>query len=163
MKSRSVRGKKKDVVKEAVQPELELPAVTAEPAPLKEEWRDVPEFVGFYQVSNMGEVRSLTRWVHRYGGRRLDQHNPVYLTEEGIKKHNSKNYRLVHGRTLKPLSIEGKPGVKLCRDGVVLPLPIAQIVVESFYPERKAAGLSYEYEHIDGDVNNCRLDNLRFI
>lgn len=163
MKNHSVRGKKKDVVEEAAQPEIELPTASAEPTPLKEEWRDVPEFVGFYQVSNMGEVRSLTRWVHRYGGQRLDQHNPMYLTEEGIKKYDRKNYRLVRGRTLKPLTIEGKPGVNLCRDGVVLPLPIAQIVVESFYPERKAKGLSFRYEHVDGDVSNNRLDNLRFI
>lgn len=30
---------------------------------MKEEWRDIPDWEGYYQVSNKGNVRSLDRWV----------------------------------------------------------------------------------------------------
>lgn len=30
---------------------------------IREEWRPVPEFEGAYEVSNLGQVRSLDRWA----------------------------------------------------------------------------------------------------
>lgn len=35
---------------------------------MKEEWRAVPGYEGLYEVSNMGRVRSLDRWVKGYKG-----------------------------------------------------------------------------------------------
>lgn len=35
---------------------------------MKEEWRAVPGYEGLYEVSNMGRVRSLDRWVEGYKG-----------------------------------------------------------------------------------------------
>jgi hypothetical protein len=36
-----------------------------------EEWRDVAGYEGLYQVSNMGRVKSMQRYVATYYGRRL--------------------------------------------------------------------------------------------
>lgn len=35
---------------------------------MKEEWKAVPGYEGLYEVSNMGRVRSLDRWVKGYKG-----------------------------------------------------------------------------------------------
>lgn len=126
------------------------------------EWRDVPHFEGFYQVSNLGVIRSLERYVHRFGGTRSDG-EPSMLTPENIKKYNAKNYRFVRGRELTPVRKDGELTVTLCRDGLKMPVAVAQVVVETFHPERKAKGLSYSYEYIDGNMDNCKLNNLRFI
>lgn len=152
-------------IKNKLEPVIE----TAEPvkevteAVEEEIWRDVPEFVGFYQVSNLGRVRSMTRYVHRYGAKRPNKEDPQYLTPEALESHDKRMYRIARGVILKPMTVDGVPGVTLCRDGVQMPVPISQVVVEAFYPERKAEGKTYYHEHIDGDIKNNRLDNLRFI
>ena len=34
---------------------------------MKEEWKDIPEYEGLYQVSNLGRIKSLTKWNgHKY-------------------------------------------------------------------------------------------------
>ena len=36
----------------------------------KEIWKDIPEYEGYYQVSNIGNVKSLARTMNnRYGGK----------------------------------------------------------------------------------------------
>lgn len=32
---------------------------------MKEEWRDIPQYEGLYQVSNQGQIRSIDRIVRR--------------------------------------------------------------------------------------------------
>lgn len=34
---------------------------------MKEEWRDIPQYEGLYQVSNQGQIRSIDRIVRRNG------------------------------------------------------------------------------------------------
>lgn len=38
---------------------------------MKEEWRDIPGYEGFYQVSSLGNVRSVNRYVTRSDGKIL--------------------------------------------------------------------------------------------
>jgi hypothetical protein len=61
-------------------------------------WRDIPGWVGYYQVSNYGRVRSVRRNLVRSNGFR---------------------YR-VRGKVLKPIPVNGRPqhlAVTLARDG----------------------------------------------
>lgn len=56
-----------------------------------EEWRDVPEFDGLYQVSNLGRVKSLDRIIKRSNGKILP------LKGRLLKPETDKNgYQLVH-------------------------------------------------------------------
>lgn len=34
-----------------------------------EEWRDIPGYEGYYQVSNIGRIKSLDRWIKRSDGK----------------------------------------------------------------------------------------------
>ncbi len=74
---------------------------------MKEQWRDVIGYVGYYQVSNFGRVRSLDRVVHRgtgimkLKGKVLSSspsgsvgHLTVHLSEGGIQR-TIQVYRLV--------------------------------------------------------------------
>ena len=36
-----------------------------------EEWRDIPDYEGYYQASNLGRIKSLERIIHRKNGRIL--------------------------------------------------------------------------------------------
>lgn len=55
---------------------------------MEEVWKDVVSFEGYYQVSNLGKVKSLSRYVNTYNGKRLikgkirrpQKHNQGYLT-----------------------------------------------------------------------------------
>lgn len=65
---------------------------------MTEQWRDIPDWVGYYQISNYGRVRSVSRNLVRSNGWR---------------------YR-VRGKVLKPIPVNGRPqhlSVTLARDG----------------------------------------------
>lgn len=142
-------------VEPIVQPELI--ATSMDP----NDWRDVPHFVGFYQVTAAGEVRSLDRYIHRYGKTRITPENtPRYLTAEKINEDLKKHYRFVRGVTLKPMRQAGELAVVLCRDGLSVPIPVARLLIETFHPQIKE---SYKYEYIDGNLSNCTLANLRLL
>ena len=124
----------------------------------EDKWVDVDHFVGYYQIRKDGAVRSLDRYIHRYGARRLE-HEPVYLTSETIGKHDRKMYRLVRGVVLTPVRKDGELTVTLCRDGLTVPIPVAALLIETFASLPR--GSTYTYEYIDGDLSNCCLSNLR--
>lgn len=75
---------------------------------MTEQWRDVPGYEGFYQVSNQGQVRRTK------SGRLLKPHNSGngYL-QAMLSKDNRRNYQLIH--RLVALAFipnpEGKPQV----------------------------------------------------
>lgn len=99
----------------------------------EERWRQVREWEGLYEVSNMGRVRSLSRWVAARDGRKL-----------------------VEGRILK--LVVGRFGyhkVSL-QDGIrVKHTNIHRLVAQSFLP-----GTGEVVRHLDGDPSNSRVDNL---
>ena len=103
-----------------------------------EQWRDIEKFVGSYQVSDCGRVRSLERRV----------------------LHARNITRRVRGRILRsPQGSKGYPCVDLRADGVRVTRMVHGLVLEGFVgkcpPGMQAC-------HGDNNRANDRLDNLRW-
>lgn len=106
-----------------------------------EEWRDVPEYEGYYQVSNLGRVRSLDRTV---------------LTINGQE-------RFYKGKTVKG-TINNK-GYRLCRlsiNGLSRIFNFSQLVAMAFLGH-KTNGNELVVDHKNGDRADDRLNNLRIV
>src|SRR3712207_1551846 len=101
------------------------------------EWRSVPGYVGLYEVSNHGDVRSIDRVVsHGLNGKR----------------------RAIPGRPLSQhQSREGHRLVTLCQRGEPRRWRVDWLVALAFVPN--PAGKP-RVRHLDGDPGNCRADNL---
>lgn len=101
---------------------------------LEEEWRYVPNFPE-YIVSNLGEVKKTGNKDSKplYARLLSDGHLYVTLHVPGDDSWEGRRFRL------------------------------SRIVAAAFLTERWRELLSNEVEHIDGDLHNCRLDNLRWV
>lgn len=107
---------------------------------LDEVWRDVLGFEGFYQVSDLGRVRSLDRTIVRIDGRT----------------------RFCKGQILKPnLRNTGYFAVETKRSGRKRGNKenIHVLVARAFLGERP---IRYEVNHIDGNKKNNCLSNLEY-
>lgn len=109
---------------------------------MKEVWKDIPEYVGKYQVSNLGRIKSLKRKVH------------------GVNHYTGKSFlRTVPERILRP--------GKYCKSGhlsVILGRgsngkPVHQLVMLAFQGETPKG---MEILHINGNPNDNRINNLRY-
>src|SRR6478752_4911609 len=103
-----------------------------------EQWKDIPGYVGLYQASDEGRVRSLVRLLAR-------------AVERGERKEK---------RVLKP----GKDGngrlhVALSRGGVARHYQVHRLVLQAFVGE---CPVGMECCHGDGDPLNNALGNLRW-
>lgn len=101
-----------------------------------ETWKDIKGFEGYYQVSDLGNVKSLER----------------------TKKHLSKNSHVwrdvkVHERILKPCTdASGYAHVRLCKDGKITLKKVHVLVAEAF--------LDYDVSQYDRtNVNSLVVDH----
>ena len=107
---------------------------------LVETWKDIPEFRGSYQVSNMGRVRSVDRVVIYKNG--------------GVRK--------LKGKVLKPyLNTSGYEKVILYNDNVGTTITVHRLVLETFKPHVDMNDL--DVNHMDGDKLNNHLTNLEWL
>lgn len=104
---------------------------------LDEEWRDVLGFEGFYQVSDLGRVRSCDRVV----------------------PHSRTGFITLKGRVLKPAISRLYFGVNLCVNASGRSTPVHTLVARAFKGERPEG---FDINHIDGDKLNNRADNLEY-
>lgn len=100
-------------------------------------WKDIPGYKGYYQVSDLGEIRSVDRYVETSNGRRC--------------------YR---GKTLSPvLNKRGYMKVNLKVSGHNETKDIHRLILAAFVGP---APHGKEVCHNDGDKRNNHLANLRY-
>jgi len=103
-----------------------------------EVWKDVPGYEGFYQVSNLGRVKSMARI--RIAGRGGAQQLPERLKKPGKTKF-------------------GYIVVGLYRNSKCKQCWMHRLVLEAFIGPRPH---KMETRHLDGDKTNNRLENLKW-
>lgn len=106
--------------------------------PTVEEWRDISDYKGLYQVSSMGRVRSLDRVIHTSNGRSIRRKGMILSL---------------------PKRPSGYPSVCLWKDNASTGFDVHRLVAMAFIgnPENKR-----EVNHIDGCKWNNLVENLEW-
>ena len=105
---------------------------------MKEEiWKDIPNYIGYYQVSNMGRIRSVDRYVKVNG-------KTIFLKGKVKKQYKTK---------------KGYLTINLSKDGVTNTMFSHVVVLTSFVQRPK--GLN-QINHKDENKENNRLENLEY-
>lgn len=107
---------------------------------MEEIWKSVKGFEGYYEVSNMGNVRSIDRIVKR--GRFFEKRKSHLLSV--VKSSGTHGYCLVN----------------LYKDGKIYPKKVHRLVADVFIenPENKPY-----VDHINGVRDDNRVENLRWV
>lgn len=101
---------------------------------MTEEWKDVVGYEGFYMVSNIGRVKSLSF-----------RNNQTTIKRELVLKQH--------------LSWCGRILIDLSKDGVRKRMTLHRLVAQAFIPNPE--GLP-QINHKDGNPKNCCVDNLEW-
>lgn len=107
---------------------------------MEEIWKDIIGYENYYQVSNLGNVKSLDRYI---------QHGNYFHLRK------SKECK-------KRLSSDGYYQVKLSKNGESKLFNIHKLVLQAFTEIRNYSD-GWEVNHIDTDRTNNRLDNLEWV
>lgn len=107
---------------------------------MKEIWKDIEGFEGFYQVSNLGNIRSLDRRIIQ------------------VDSKKGKYSRIIKGRIIKPENNKrGYKCVSLTIQNKKVSKTIHRLVAEAFIPNPNNYPL---INHIDGNKQNNKVTNL---
>lgn len=106
----------------------------------EEIWKDVKNYEGFYQVSNLGKVRSLTRRVNRSRG----------------------GTQISRGKILKPGNGKANKywSVTFSKYGIMKTFYVHSLVADAFLPEEKPN--CFVVDHINNNIDDNRAENLRY-
>ena len=103
-------------------------------------WTSIAGYEGFYEVSNYGNVRSLTRFVP-YG-----RHKGMTYTGRDLKLFVTNNYL----------------SVKLARAGITKTFYAHELVMMAFDGPRPEIDERCEIRHLDGNKLNNNFSNLAY-
>ena len=103
---------------------------------IKEIWKDIPDFEGYYQVSNLGRVRSLGRYTLNMGG--------IYHVKTKILKQSKSDKGLYY--------------VGLYKMSGRVMMSVAQLVVQCFLPSSPSP--KHKILHKNKDKSDNRSVNL---
>jgi len=103
-------------------------------------YKDIEGYEGYYQVSNLGNVRSIDRCVN------VERSGQMYLVK----------YK---GKKITPSESRGYYHVNLCRDGAMRSHSISRLVATAFIPNPHDLPV---VNHKDEDRKNNRSDNLEW-
>lgn len=109
---------------------------------MKELWKPIEGYEGYYEVSNKGKVRSVDR--------------EVILT--GKRAGEKRQYK---GRELQPLNSQGHLNVHLQRGGYRENIGLGRLVALHFLDGFKESG-KFMVKYLDGDPTNCSVENLTY-
>lgn len=103
-----------------------------------EEWKEIPGYEGCYEVSTLGNIRSVTRFSESFGGRICPR----------------------YGRTLVQNTAGRYNSVTLCKEGDVQTKSVHRLVALTFLlnPDNLP-----DIDHIDRDKRNNSVTNLRWV
>lgn len=104
---------------------------------MKELWKTIEGFEGLYEVSNMGRIKALDRYVINNGGL---QHKAERILKQNIQK--NKHCMVV-----------------LCKNGKTYPKLVHRLVAIAFIPNPQNKPV---VDHIDTDPTNNKAENLRW-
>lgn len=107
---------------------------------MKEEWKDIKDYEGLYQISNLGRVKSLVGW-----------NGKKYISRERVLEPTKRSDdRATYQRAI----------VKLVKDGKGKDYRVHRLVAQAFIPnpEKKP-----QVNHIDGNPLNNNVKNLEWV
>lgn len=103
-------------------------------------WKDIPGYIGYYQVSSLGRVKSVKRDIIR------DNRRNVYIPE----------------KILKPMtSLKGYKSVRLYSKDDYKTIRVHKLVAICFMGYKKTK--EFVIDHIDNDPSNNKLSNLQIV
>jgi len=108
----------------------------------KEIWKDIPNYEGYYQVSDLGNVKGIERYVkHNLGG--------LKIIKENIIKQNK--------------NTQGYLFVNLSKKGLKKSFTIHQLVVMAFLNHKPDGTQILVVDHINNNKLDNTLKNLQII
>lgn len=105
---------------------------------MQETWKDIPNYEGLYQASNLGRIKGLRRYKQNHSKLQLVEEK---IIKQYVNKHNGYVYAV------------------LCKDGKEKNCRVHKLIATAFIPnpENKKT-----INHIDGNKANNRVDNLEW-
>ena len=105
-------------------------------------WRDVLEYEGLYQVSNLGRIKSVDRKVFRKGKAGVDSWK--HVCERIRKQYTDK---------------DGYSIICLAKVGVIKAYKVHVLVMRAFIGPRPT---NFDIRHLDSNPSNNNLENLKY-